>query len=108
MEYSLSSFTTLCVGQRVSCSLQRVVGTVKLLCFAYSCTHDELSGWGAANACVVCSGTALVEELDKLLMVQLRDGRKIMGILRCAGPCFSAWAVLGRPCNSTLLRHFPV
>ena len=29
------------------------------------------------------AGTALVEELDKLLMVQLRDGRKIMGILRC-------------------------
>ncbi len=28
-----------------------------------------------------------MEELDKLLMVQLRDGRKIMGILRCAGPC---------------------
>ncbi|KAK9840942.1 hypothetical protein WJX81_001574 [Elliptochloris bilobata] len=27
-------------------------------------------------------GTALVEELDKLLMVQLRDGRKILGILR--------------------------
>ena len=24
-----------------------------------------------------------MEELDKLLMVQLRDGRKIMGILRC-------------------------
>jgi len=31
-----------------------------------------------------------VEELDKLLMVQLRDGRKIMGILRYAGPCSSA------------------
>lgn len=30
------------------------------------------------------TGTALVEELDKLLMVQLRDGRKILGILRCA------------------------
>ena len=29
------------------------------------------------------AGTALVEELDKLLMVQLRDGRKILGILRC-------------------------
>ena len=29
------------------------------------------------------SGTALVEELDKLLTVQLRDRRKIMGILRC-------------------------
>jgi hypothetical protein len=25
---------------------------------------------------------ALVEELDKLLMVQLRDGRKVIGILR--------------------------
>lgn len=24
-----------------------------------------------------------MEELDKLLMVQLRDGRKILGILRC-------------------------
>ena len=32
---------------------------------------------------VTSAGTALVEELDKLLMVQLRDGRKIMGILRC-------------------------
>ena len=29
-------------------------------------------------------GTALVEELDKRLLVQLRDGRKIVGILRCA------------------------
>ena len=28
-------------------------------------------------------GTALVEELDKRLLVQLRDGRKIVGILRC-------------------------
>ncbi|KAK9828780.1 hypothetical protein WJX72_002042 [[Myrmecia] bisecta] len=27
-------------------------------------------------------GIALVEELDKLLLVQLRDGRKIVGILR--------------------------
>ena len=27
-------------------------------------------------------GLALVEELDKLLMVQMRDGRKIIGILR--------------------------
>eukprot|EP00887_Chlorella_sp_A99_P001008 scaffold5.g1008.t1 len=27
-------------------------------------------------------GMALVEELDKLLMVQLRDGRKILGTLR--------------------------
>eukprot|EP00884_Botryococcus_braunii_P014609 jgi/Botrbrau1/23149/Bobra.0041s0001.1 len=27
-------------------------------------------------------GTALVEELDKRLLVQLRDGRKIVGILR--------------------------
>ena len=27
-------------------------------------------------------GTALVEELDKRLLVQLRDGRKILGILR--------------------------
>lgn len=27
-------------------------------------------------------GTALVEELDKRLLVQLRDGRKIIGILR--------------------------
>lgn len=27
-------------------------------------------------------GVALVEELDKLLMVQLRDGRKILGVLR--------------------------
>lgn len=27
-------------------------------------------------------GTALVEELDKRLMVQLRDGRKIVGVLR--------------------------
>lgn len=28
-------------------------------------------------------GAALVEELDKRLLVQLRDGRKIVGILRC-------------------------
>ncbi|KAF5825530.1 hypothetical protein DUNSADRAFT_8964 [Dunaliella salina] len=27
-------------------------------------------------------GTALAEELDKQLLVQLRDGRKILGILR--------------------------
>ena len=27
-------------------------------------------------------GVAIVEELDKLLMVQLRDGRKVLGILR--------------------------
>lgn len=27
-------------------------------------------------------GTALVEELDKKLLVQLRDGRKIVGVLR--------------------------
>ncbi|KAI8470970.1 MAG: hypothetical protein J3K34DRAFT_245019 [Monoraphidium minutum] len=27
-------------------------------------------------------GTALVEELDKKLLVQLRDGRKIIGVLR--------------------------
>jgi len=27
-------------------------------------------------------GTALVEELDKRLLVQLRDGRKLVGILR--------------------------
>eukprot|EP00877_Chromochloris_zofingiensis_P001137 jgi/Chrzof1/11023/Cz05g20220.t1 len=27
-------------------------------------------------------GTALVEELDKKLLIQLRDGRKIIGILR--------------------------
>ncbi len=27
-------------------------------------------------------GLALVEELDKLLLVQLRDGRKVIGILR--------------------------
>lgn len=27
-------------------------------------------------------GTALVEELDKKLLIQLRDGRKILGILR--------------------------
>lgn len=27
-------------------------------------------------------GAALVEELDKCLLVQLRDGRKIVGILR--------------------------
>lgn len=27
-------------------------------------------------------GIALVEELDKLLLVQLRDGRKLVGILR--------------------------
>ena len=27
-------------------------------------------------------GLALVEELDKRLMVQLRDGRKVIGILR--------------------------
>ena len=27
-------------------------------------------------------GTALVEELDKRLLVQLRDGRKIVGVLR--------------------------
>ncbi len=27
-------------------------------------------------------GLALVEELDKLLMVQLRDGRKFVGVLR--------------------------
>ena len=28
------------------------------------------------------AGIALVEELDKLLLVQLRDGRKLVGILR--------------------------
>jgi hypothetical protein len=55
-----------------------------------ACLRDELSGWGAARTCILCVGTALVEELDKLLMVQLRDGRKIMGILRYAGPCSSA------------------
>lgn len=27
-------------------------------------------------------GMALVEELDKMLMVQLRDGRKVLGTLR--------------------------
>ena len=27
-------------------------------------------------------GVAIVEELDKLLMVQLRDGRKVIGVLR--------------------------
>ncbi|KAF8073045.1 LSM1A [Scenedesmus sp. PABB004] len=27
-------------------------------------------------------GTALVEELDKKLLIQLRDGRKIIGVLR--------------------------
>jgi U6 snRNA-associated Sm-like protein LSm1 len=27
-------------------------------------------------------GVALVEDLDKLLMVQLRDGRKVIGIMR--------------------------
>ena len=27
-------------------------------------------------------GVAIVEELDKMLMVQLRDGRKVIGILR--------------------------
>ena len=33
----------------------------------------------------MCSaGLALVEELDKRLLVQLRDGRKIVGVLRCA------------------------
>ena len=31
-----------------------------------------------------CVGTALVEELDRRLLVQLRDGRKILGILRCS------------------------
>jgi len=29
------------------------------------------------------AGLALVEELDKRLLVQLRDGRKIVGVLRC-------------------------
>ena len=42
------------------------------------CTGAKLLSWTVSFA-----GTALVEELDKLLMVQLRDGRKIMGILRC-------------------------
>eukprot|EP00775_Hariotina_reticulata_P010363 gene10363-10521_t len=28
-------------------------------------------------------GTALVEELDQKLLIQLRDGRKIIGVLRC-------------------------
>ncbi len=27
-------------------------------------------------------GMGLVEELDKLLMVQLRDGRKVIGVMR--------------------------
>lgn len=36
-------------------------------------------------------GTALVEELDKKLLVQLRDGRKIIGILRT----FDQFANLG-------------
>ena len=31
---------------------------------------------------IVYAGLALVEELDKKLLVQLRDGRKIIGILR--------------------------
>jgi hypothetical protein len=30
------------------------------------------------------AGIALVEELDKKLLVQLRDGRKIVGFLRSA------------------------
>ena len=30
----------------------------------------------------LCPGTALVEELDRRLLVQLRDGRKIVGVLR--------------------------
>ena len=35
-----------------------------------------------------CVGTALVEELDRRLLVQLRDGRKILGILRCSNAAF--------------------
>ena len=33
--------------------------------------------------CGFVAGLALVEELDKRLLVQLRDGRKIVGVLRC-------------------------
>ena len=42
-----------------------------------------------------------MEELDKLLMVQLRDGRKIMGILRCL-------VVTGKHCIAHQLQRRPV
>ena len=39
-------------------------------------------GFSAPLEDVPPPGIALVEELDKLLLVQLRDGRKLVGILR--------------------------
>eukprot|EP00983_Pelagomonas_calceolata_P111184 1159757-Pelagomonas_calceolata.AAC.5 len=50
-------------------------------------------------------GTALAEELDKQLLVQLRDGRKILGAPRCEirlmhvqegghGPCLDTHSLL--------------
>ena len=48
---------------------------------AASCWAAEGVQQGS-NSLFSASGTALVEELDKRLLVQLRDGRKIIGFLR--------------------------
>ena len=42
-------------------------------------------------------GLAIVEELDKTLLVQLRDGRKIIGILRSFDQ-FANLVLEGKPC----------
>lgn len=55
-------------------------------------------------------GVAIAVELDKLLLVQLRDGRKIMGILRSFDQFSNlmlecAWGIWGgKPCAALVKR----